>query len=153
MTTPRMIFVNLPVKDLQPSKAFYEAIGFRNEPKFSNDAAAMMVLSDTISVMLLTHPFYATFTRKPIADAANSSQMLLCISCESPAEVDRITDAAGAAGGKIDLSPQQQTQGGPMYGRDFEDPDGHQWEPMWMDPDFAAKGAHPAEETASEAAA
>src|SRR4029078_12816120 len=65
----RMIFVNLPVKDLERSKAFYEAIGFRNEPKFTNDAAAMMVLSDTISVMLLTHPFYATFTRKPIADA------------------------------------------------------------------------------------
>ena len=87
----RMIFVNLPVKDLERSKAFYEAIGFRNEPKFSNDAAAMMVLSDTISVMLLTHPFYATFTRKPIADANNSSQVLLCISCESPAEVDRVT--------------------------------------------------------------
>jgi predicted lactoylglutathione lyase len=66
-----MIFVNLPVTDLERSKAFYEAIGFRNEPKFSNEAAAMMVLSDTISVMLLTHPFYATFTRKPIADAHN----------------------------------------------------------------------------------
>src|SRR6476659_2578362 len=100
----RMIFVNLPVSDLERSNAFYEAIGLRNEPKFSNDAAAMMVLSDTISVMLLTHPFYATFTRKPIADANNSSQVLLCISCESPAEVDKITDAAGAAGGKTDQS-------------------------------------------------
>ena len=79
----RMIFVNLPVQDLERSKAFYEAIGFRNEPKFTNDSAAMMVLSDTISVMLLTHPFYATFTRKPIADANNSSQVLLCISCDS----------------------------------------------------------------------
>ncbi|HUP67682.1 MAG TPA: VOC family protein [Sphingomicrobium sp.] len=139
----RMIFVNLPVQDLQRSKAFYEAIGFRNEPKFSNDAAAMMVLSDTISVMLLTHPFYATFTRKPIADAHNSSQVLLCISCDSPAEVDRITDAAGAAGGKVDQSLKNETSGGPMYGRDFEDPDGHQWEPLWMDPTFAATGAHP----------
>lgn len=80
----RMIFVNLPVKDLERSTAFYEAIGFRNEPKFSNDVAAMMVLSDTISVMLLTHPFYATFTRKPIADSNNSSQVILCISCDSP---------------------------------------------------------------------
>ena len=142
----RMIFVNLPVQDLDRSKAFYEAIGFRNEPKFSNEAAAMMVWSDTISVMLLTHPFYATFTRKPIADAENSSQVLLCISCESPAEVDRITDAAGAAGGKIDVSQQDQTGSGPMYGRDFEDPDGHQWEAMWMDPEFAEKGAHPADE-------
>jgi predicted lactoylglutathione lyase len=144
----RMIFVNLPVTDLQRSKAFYEALGFRNEPKFSNDQAAMMVLSDTISVMLLTHPFYATFTRKPIADANNSSQVLLCISCESAAEVDSIIDAAAANGGKIDLSPKQDV-GEMMYGRDFEDPDGHQWEPMWMDPQFAEKGAHPAEEAAA----
>ena len=142
----RMIFVNLPVRDLERSKEFYAALGFRNEPKFSNDAAAMMVLSDSISVMLLTHPFYATFTRKPIADANATSQVLLCISCDSPAEVDKITEAAGSAGGKIDQSQEDQTQGGPMYGRDFEDPDGHQWSPMWMDPEFAAKGAHPAEE-------
>ena len=141
----RMIFVNLPVKDLARSKSFYEAIGFRNEPKFSNDAAAMMVLSDTISVMLLTHPFYATFTRKPIADAHDSSQVLLCISCDSPAEVDRITDAAAAAGGKSDVAPKQQ-MGDAMYGRSFEDPDGHHWEPMWMDPSFAEKGAHPVDE-------
>ena len=143
----RMIFVNLPVTDLERSKAFYEAIGFRNEPKFSNEAAAMMVLSDTISVMLLTHPFYATFTRKPIADANNSSQVMLCISCDSPAEVDRIVDAAAAAGGKIDQSLKSEAEpGSPMYGRDFEDPDGHQWEPLWMDPEFAEKGAHPVED-------
>ena len=150
----RMIFVNLPVTDLERSKAFYQAIGFRNEPKFTNDAAAMMVLSDTISVMLLTHPFYATFTRKPIADANSSSQVLLCISCESPAEVDRIVEAAAASGGKIDQSLKSETEpGGPMYGRDFEDPDGHQWEPMWMDPSFAEKGAHPVEEVTAESAA
>jgi predicted lactoylglutathione lyase len=142
----RMIFVNLPVADLECSKAFYEAIGFRNEPKFSNEAAAMMVLSDTISVMLLTHPFYATFTRKPIADAHNSSQVLLAISCASPAEVDRMTDAAASAGGKPDVGPKQE-MGGVMYGRSFEDPDGHHWEPMWMDPGFAQRGAHPADET------
>ena len=141
----RMIFVNLPVKDLARSKPFYEAIGFRNEPKFSNEAAAMMVLSDTINVMLLTHPFYATFTRKPIADAHDSSQVLLCISCDSPAEVDRITDAAAAAGGKSDVAPKQQ-MGDAMYGRSFEDPDGHHWEPMWIDPSFAEKGAHPVDE-------
>ena len=148
----RMIFVNLPVEDLERSKAFYEAIGFQNEPKFTNEAAAMMVLSATISVMLLTKPFYSTFTRKPIADAHNSSQVLLCISCDSPAEVDRNTDAAGAAGGKIDVSQEDQTKGGPMYGRDFEDPDGHQWAPMWMDPEFAEKGAHPVEESAQSTA-
>jgi predicted lactoylglutathione lyase len=143
-----MIFVNLPVTDLERSKAFYEAIGFRNEPKFSNEAAAMMVLSDTISVMLLTHPFYATFTRKPIADAHNSSQVLLCISCASPADVDRITDAAASAGGKIDVADKQD-MGEVMYGRSFEDPDGHHWEPMWMDPSFAENGAHPIEEAAA----
>jgi predicted lactoylglutathione lyase len=143
-----MIFVYLPVKFLDRSMGFYEAIGFRTEPKLSNVAAAMMVLSDTISVMLLTHPFYATFTRKPIADANNSSQVLLCISCESAAEVDSIIDAAAANGGKIDLSPKQDV-GEMMYGRDFEDPDGHQWEPMWMDPQFTEKGAHPAEEAAA----
>jgi predicted lactoylglutathione lyase len=142
----RMIFVNLPVTDLERSKAFYAALGFTNEPKFSNEAAAMMVLSDTISVMLLTHPFYATFTRKPIADAHNSSQVLLAISCASPAEVDRMTDAAASAGGKPDVGPKQE-MGGVMYGRSFEDPDGHHWEPMWMDPGFAQRGAHPADET------
>ena len=127
----RMIFVNLPVENLERSRVFYEAIGFRREPKFSNEAAAMMVLSDTISVMLLTHPFYATFTRKPIADAHNSSQVLLCISCENPAEVDRITEAAASAGGAADVAPKQEM--GVMYGRSFEDPDGHHWEIVWMD--------------------
>jgi predicted lactoylglutathione lyase len=142
----RMIFVNLPVKDLERSKAFYAALGFRNEPKFSNEAAAMMVLSDTISVMLLTHPFYATFTRKLIADANHTSQVMLCISCDSPADVDQIVEAASAAGGKIDQSLRSEAEpDGPMYGRDFEDLDGHQWEPLWMDPEFAAKGAHPVE--------
>lgn len=147
---PRMIFVNLPVQDLERSKAFYENIGFRNEPKFTNEAAAMMVLSATISVMLLTHPFYATFTRKEIADPHNSSQVLLCISCDSRAEVDQITNAAASAGGTADVGPKQDM--GFMYGRSFDDPDGHTWEPMWMDPSFAEKGAHPAE-VATEAAA
>ena len=136
----RMIFVNLPVADLDRSKAFYAALGFRNEPKFSNDAAAMMVLSDTISVMLLTHPFYATFTRKPIADSHSTSQVLLAISCDSPAEVDRITDAAGSAGGQADVAAKQD-MGGMMYGRSFEDPDGHHWEAVWMDPQAAEQGA------------
>jgi predicted lactoylglutathione lyase len=139
-----MIFVNLPVEDLERSKRFYEAIGARNEPKFSNDAAAMMVLSDTISVMLLTKPFYSTFTKKPIADPHNSSQVLLCVSCDSPAEVDRFVEAAASNGGKADPGPKQD-MGGMMYGRSFEDPDGHHWEPMWMDPQMAEQGAHTVE--------
>ena len=140
----RLIFVNLPVEDLEKSKRFYEALGARNEPKFSNEAAAMMVLSDTIHVMLLTKPFYSSFTSKPIADAHASSQVLLAISCDSPAEVDKLVDAAAGNGGKADPGPKQN-MGGMMYGRSFEDPDGHHWEPMWMDPQMAEQGAHPVE--------
>jgi predicted lactoylglutathione lyase len=140
----RLIFVNLPVEDLGRSKRFYEALGARNEPKFSNEAAAMMVLSDTINVMLLTKPFYAGFISKPIADAHQTSQVLLAISCESPAEVDKLVDAAASSGGKADPGPKQE-MGGMMYGRSFEDPDGHHWEPMWMDPQMAEEGAHPVE--------
>ena len=84
----KMIFVNLPVNDLDKSIAFYEAIGAKKEPKFSNEAAAMMQFSDTIAVMLLTKPFYSTFTGKPIADAHASSQVLLCISCDNREAVD-----------------------------------------------------------------
>ncbi|HEX7931230.1 MAG TPA: VOC family protein [Sphingomicrobium sp.] len=145
----RMIFVNLPVEDLERSKRFYEAVGARNEPKFSNEAAAMMVLSDTIHVMLLTKPFYATFTGKPIADAHQSSEVLLALSCESAAEVDRLVEAAAATGGKADPGPKQE-MGGLMYGRSFEDPDGHHWEPMWMDPQMAELGAHPVESATAE---
>jgi uncharacterized protein len=141
---PRMIFVNLPVTDLQRSVRFYEAIGARNEPKFSNDQAAMMVFSDAIAVMLLRHEFYSGFTGKPIADAHSSSQVLLAISCDSRGEVDSMVDAAQSAGGTADPGPKNDMPD-MMYGRSFEDPDGHHWEPVWMNPEFAEKGAHPAE--------
>jgi predicted lactoylglutathione lyase len=135
-----MIFVNLPITDLELSKAFYAAIGARNEPKFSNEQAAMMVFSDTISVMLLRHEFYSTFTQKPIADAHGSSSVLLCLSAESTTDVDEMVECAGAAGGKADPGPRQDI-GGMMYGRSFEDPDGHHWEVMWMDASAAQQGA------------
>jgi predicted lactoylglutathione lyase len=135
-----MIFINLPVADLERSIGFYEAIGARKEPKFSNEAAAMMVLSDTISVMLLTHDFYKTFTGKMIADAHQTSQVLLCISCDSRGEVDRLVEAAAGAGGTADPGPKQE-MGAMMYGRSFEDPDGHHWEPMWMDASASEQGA------------
>ena len=137
----QMIFVNLPVTDLARSKAFYEAIGFRNEPKFSNASAAMMALSDAISVMLLTHDFYRTFTAKPIADPHSTSQVLLCLSRDSTDAVDRMVEAAAINGGKADPGPKQE-MGGMMYGRSFEDPDGHHWETMWMDASAADQGAH-----------
>ena len=136
----KMIFVNLPVTDLDRSVAFYEAIGGRKEPKFSNEQAAMIVLSETIHVMLLTHDFYATFTGKPIADAHQSSQVLLAISADSTGEVDATIDQAASAGGVADPGPKQD-MGGMMYERSFEDPDGHHWEVVWMDPKAAEQGA------------
>jgi predicted lactoylglutathione lyase len=140
MAMPRMIFVNLPVTDLERSVRFYEAIGGRKEPKFSNEQAAMVQFSDAIAVMLLRHEFYSTFTGKGIADAHQTSAALLCISCDSPAEVDAMVDAAASAGGRADPGPKQDISG-MMYGRSFEDPDGHHWEPMWMDAAAAEQGA------------
>jgi len=133
-----MIFVNLPVKDLARAKAFYEAIGAVNEPKFTNDEAACMVFSDTIFVMLLTQPFFQGFTSKRIADAHETCGVLLAISQESRSAVDSITERALAAGGSEPRPPQDM---GLMYSRSFEDPDGHVWEPMWMDPAAAEQGA------------
>ena len=138
MASPKMIFVNLPVSDLDRSVRFYEAIGGRKNPQFSNDKAAAIVLSDSIYVMLLTHEFYRTFTGKPIADAHQSSQVLLALSCDSPTDVDRMVGAAADAGGKADPGPKQDH--GFMYGRSFEDPDGHHWEPHWMDAGAAEQG-------------
>ena len=131
-----MIFVNLPVKDLARSTAFYQAIGFEKNPAFSDDNASGMVWSDTIMVMLLTHDFWRTFTDRAIPDATTSCQVLLAISREDRAAVDAIVEAASAAGGKADPNPGQDH--GFMYGRSFEDPDGHIWEPSWMDPAVAS---------------
>jgi len=141
----KMIFINLPVTDLDRSIGFYEAVGGRKEPKFSNERAAMIVLSDAIHVMLLTHDFYKTFTGKPIADAHQSSQVLLALSADSAAEVDATIGKAAAAGGKADPGPKQE-MGELMYGRSFEDPDGHHWEIMWMDAGAAEQGAAAFEE-------
>ena len=136
----KLIFINLPVADLDRSKKFYEAIGARNEPRFTNDNAAMMVLSDVIHVMLLKHDFYSTFTSKPIADAHRSSQVLLALSADSIADVDALVEKASSAGGLKDPGPKQD-MGGMMYERSFEDPDGHHWEAVWMDPKAAQQGA------------
>jgi predicted lactoylglutathione lyase len=142
---PKMIFINLPVSDLDRSIAFYEAIGGTKEPKFSNDQAAMIVLSEAIFVMLLTQPFYSTFTGKPIADAHQTSQVLLALSAESTGEVDQTVEKAASAGGKADPGPKQD-MGGLMYSRSFEDPDGHHWEVVWMDEKAAEQGASAFEE-------
>lgn len=134
----RLIFVNLPVSDLPRAKAFYEAIGFTNNPKFTDETAACMVLTDVIHVMLLTHDKYKQFTTKPIADTKATSAVLICVSADSRAEVDAIVGRAKGAGGGVDPTPVQDF--GFMYGRSYEDPDGHIWEVMWMDPAAAAGG-------------
>jgi hypothetical protein len=135
----KMIFVNLPVAQLDASKRFYEAVGFTINPQFSDDAGACMVLSDTIHVMLLTHDKYRQFTTKAVADARTTSEVLICVSADSRAEVDGMVGKAKAAGTVIDPTPKQDF--GFMYGRSFEDPDGHIWEVMWMDAEAATRQA------------
>ena len=144
----RMIFVNLPVADLARSVAFYEAVGFTVNPQFTDDTAACMVLSDEIHVMLLTHDKFKMFTPKEIADARRTSEVLLCISCDSREAVDTITDAALSRGSR-EVGPKDEH--GFMYGRNFEDPDGHIWAPMWLD--MGALGGRNAAEVAAEACA
>lgn len=142
----KMIFVNLPVADVGRATTFYEAIGCVRNPAFSGDHASMMVWSDTIHFMLLAHEFYSTFTPKPIADAHATSEVLLCLSRDSRADVDAITEAAIAAGGRGDIRPVQDMPF--MYGRSFEDLDGHIFEPMWMDVDAAMAAMPQAEAVA-----
>ncbi|MDB5510753.1 MAG: hypothetical protein JWR08_236 [Enterovirga sp.] len=132
---PKLIFVNLPVTDLARSNAFYEAVGAIKNPQFSDDTATCMVFSDTIHAMLLTHDKFRQFTSRPIADAKNTCQVLICVSSESRDEVDAIVEKARRAGGAPDPTAKQDY--GFMYGRSFEDPDGHIWEVMWMDLDAA----------------
>jgi len=127
----KQIFVNLPVKDLPRSRAFFESMGYSFNPQFSNDQGACLVISDTIYAMLLTEPFFQTFTKKPISDAKKSTEVLICLSCESKAEVDQLVAKAVAAGGK---APNPVQDHGFMYGHGFEDLDGHVWELMHMDP-------------------
>jgi len=127
----KQIFVNLPVSDLPKAKAFYEAIGAVNNPQFSDGTSACMVLSDTIFVMLLTHAKWAQFTRKPIADAHQASEVMLALSADDRKAVDAVVGAAGATGGKADINPPQDH--GFIYGRSFEDVDGHIWEIVFMD--------------------
>jgi len=126
----KMIFVNLPVADLKRARTFYEALGFTNNPAFSDDTAACMVWSEAIHVMLLTHPKWRTFTSRPIPPS-DSSEVLLAISLDSREAVDRMNEAAASHGGKADINPKQDL--GFMYNRNLADPDGHVWEAMWMD--------------------
>jgi predicted lactoylglutathione lyase len=127
----KMIFINLPVSDLARATVFYQAVGAAKNPQFSDETASCMVFSETIHVMLLTHDKFRQFTPRKIADARTSSEVLICISAESRDAVDKVVGKAQAAGGGADPGPKQDY--GSMYGRSFEDPDGHIWELMWMD--------------------
>jgi len=125
------IYVNLPVKDLERSNAFFQDLGFQLEPKFSDDHASCVILGENIFAMLLVESFFKTFTNKPICDATKSAEVLVCLSCESRAEVDDLVQKAVAAGGGAPRKPQDH---GFMYSHGFEDLDGHIWELIFMEP-------------------
>ncbi|WP_327262384.1 VOC family protein [Streptomyces sp. NBC_01232] len=126
-----MIFVNLPVKDLEASKTFWSKLGYSFNAQFTDENCASMVISDTIVAMLLAEDRYKDFTHKEIADATKTSEVLLCLSAESRTAVDELVDGALAAGA---TEPRPAQDHGVMYGRAFDDLDGHTWEIMWMDP-------------------
>jgi len=125
----RQIFVNLPVRDLGRSVAFFTALGFRFNPQFTDEKGTCMIVSDDIFVMLLTEGFFGTFTSKPVVDARKGTEVLVCLSCESRAEVDELVARAVASGG---AAPRASQDHGFMYQHGFEDPDGHVWELVHM---------------------
>jgi len=127
----RKIFVNLPIKDMKRSQEFFKALGFSFNPQFTNEQGACMVVGEDIFVMLLVEPFFQGFTKKPVADAKKSTEVLVCLSCDSRAEVDELVKKAVSAGGS---APNAQQDHGFMYSHGFEDLDGHVWELAWMDP-------------------
>ena len=131
----RQIYVNLPIKNMEKSQAFFKSLGFSFDPKFTNEQGACMVISEDHNyVMLLVEPFFKTFIKKPIADASKTTEVIVCLSCDSRAEVDALVKKAVAAGGKTPNAPQDHSF---MYGHGFEDLDGHLWELVWMDPTAA----------------
>ncbi|MEU9452417.1 VOC family protein [Streptomyces sp. NPDC048277] len=127
----QMIFVNLATDDVAASRKFFTELGYSINPQFSTDDCSCVVISDTIIAMLLSKQRYADFTKKEIADSTKTSEVLLCLSAESREKVDELVAKAVAAGGTANDDVQDQ---GFMYGRSFEDLDGHSWEVMWMDP-------------------
>ena len=136
----RMMFVNLPVRDLARAKAFFGSLGFSFNPRFTDEKAACMIVSDAAYVMLLQESFYRTFTRRPLCDTTRENEGLTALSCESRAEVDRLVRSAVESGGAPAMPAVDH---GFMYEWSFHDPDGHHWAVVWMDP-AAAQGEAPA---------
>lgn len=135
------LFVNLPVRDLARSQAFYAALGYEFNPQFTNETAACMIISDHNFAMLLSEPFFKTFTPKPLVDAKAATEVLVAVACESREQVRELIAKARAAGGTI---PRDEQDLGFMLSHAFEDPDGHIWEPFFMDmsqmPQMPAQG-------------
>ncbi|MFG2939064.1 VOC family protein [Streptomyces sp. NPDC048282] len=127
----QMIFMNLATDDVAASRKFFTELGYTINPQFSNDDCSCVVISDTIVAMLLGKQRYADFTKKEIADSRKTSEVLICLSAESREKVDELVEKAVAAGGTANDDVQDH---GFMYGRSFDDLDGHSWEVMWMDP-------------------
>ena len=144
-TQSRLIFVNLPVADLAASKAFFGTLGFTFDEKFTDDSCACMVVSEQAYVMLLDRSRFADFTTKPVADARASTEAILCLSAASRDEVDGLADTALASGASPANDPMDH---GFMYGRSFNDPDGHLWEVMWMSQEAVEAGPQDMAQTA-----
>lgn len=125
------IFVNLPVKDLNKTMGFFTKLGYKFNPQFTDEKAACMIISEDIYAMLLVEEFFKTFTKKDIADASKTTEVITCLSAESRQDVDDLVKKAAEAGGTIHKEPQDH---GFMYEHGFQDLDGHLWEIMWMDP-------------------
>jgi hypothetical protein len=136
-TPSRLLFVNLPVRDLAASIAFFTELGFAFDEKFTNDECGCLVISEQAYVMLLAESRFADFTTKPTADARSTTEALLCVSAEDRQGVDALADAALAAGGAPAKEPMDH---GFMYGRSFQDLDGHHWEVMWMSSEAVEQG-------------
>ncbi|RQO55402.1 glyoxalase/bleomycin resistance/extradiol dioxygenase family protein [Paucibacter sp. KBW04] len=126
----RQIFVNLPIKNMARSQAFFKALGLHFNPQFTNEQGACLQIAENIFAMLLVEPFFQGFTKLPISDAHKSTEVLIALSCDSKAEVDELVGKALAAGG---TTPNEARDMGFMYQHGFTDPDGHQWEVFWMD--------------------
>jgi predicted lactoylglutathione lyase len=127
----RKIFVNLPVRNLKASMEFFSKLGFEFNRQFTDDKAACMIISEDAFAMLLTEPFFRTFTKREPCDTTKQTEALLALSCNSRTDVDAMVKKALDGGGKPAMNPVDY---GFMYGWSFYDLDGHHWEPLWMDP-------------------
>ena len=129
----KQIILNLPVQDLGKSRAFFSALGFTFDPRFSGENAAFLNIVDgSIQAMLTTEDFFQSLIGKPVADARQANEVVICLSCESREEVDSLIAKAAAAGGRIPHPPEDH---GFMYDQGFEDIDGHLWNLVWTAPE------------------